>query len=99
QAGKSVRVITKGMNALHWAAGTIDLLGYLPDDTPVQQPLAALHQLDASHPLRQVEIAHARQTLRDLQTWLAEEQLPYVGTEIGIEDDANLWLPSAVGAK
>lgn len=95
QAGKSVRVITKGMNALHWAAGTIDLLGYLPDDSPVQQPLAALNQLDALHPLRQVDPADARQTLRDLQTWLADEGLPYLGAE----DEANLWLPSAVGAK
>jgi len=30
EAGLRVRVVTKGLSALHWAAGTIDLLGYLP---------------------------------------------------------------------
>jgi glycerol-3-phosphate dehydrogenase subunit B len=54
QAGLSVRVVTKGLNALHWSAATIDLLGYLPDNTRVDAPFAALDQLPASHPLRQV---------------------------------------------
>ena len=99
QAGLSVRVITKGMSALHWAAGSIDLLGYLPHDThkdtPVDMPLSALEQLPASHPLRQVETNALRQTLADLQSWLDAAELPYAGGE----DDANLWLPSAVGAR
>lgn len=95
QAGLSVRVVTKGMNALHWAAGTIDLFGYLPDNTPVDAPLAALAALPDAHPLRHVSLPSLRQTLDDLQQWLAEEGLPYVGNKEG----ANLWLPSAVGAK
>ena len=95
QAGLSVRVVTKGMNALHWAAGTIDLLGYLPDGTPVEAPLAAREGLPEAHPLRQVTRPSLRQTLDNLQQWLAEEGLPYVGNE----DESNLWLPSAVGAK
>lgn len=94
QAGLSVRVVTKGLSALHWAAGSIDLLGYLPDNTPVDAPYAALDQLPAPHPLRQIEIAALRQTLVDLQAWLTAENLTYTG-----ETDANLWLPSAIGAK
>lgn len=95
QAGLSVRVITKGLSALHWAAGSIDLLGYLPDDIPVDAPFASLDQLPAPHPLRQVEATTLRQTFADLQGWLAAQGLVYVG---GIEG-RNLWLPSAVGAK
>src|SRR5687768_106899 len=57
QAGLSVRVITKGMSALHWSPGSIDLLGYLPDNTQVDSPIASLEQLNASHPLRHVDAA------------------------------------------
>ena len=95
QAGRSVRVITKGMSALHWAAGSIDLLGYLPDDTAIDAPLASLAQLPAAHPLRHVETTVLRQTLSDLQAWLAAVGLPYTGDT----GDTNLWLPSAVGAR
>jgi glycerol-3-phosphate dehydrogenase subunit B len=94
-AGRTVRVISKGLNALHWAAGTIDLLGYLPDQSAVDAPWAALDQLPAPHPLRQVDPATLRQVLAEFQGWLAVEELAYVGAE----QEANLWLPSAVGAK
>ena len=40
-AGQRVRVIATGMGSLHWTPGTLDLLGYLPDGTPVDTPLAA----------------------------------------------------------
>lgn len=95
EAGLQVRVVTKGMNALHWSAGTLDLLGYLPDNSAVETPLAALEQLDTSHPLRRVEASTIRQTLADLQSWLADEGLVYTNNA----DEKNLWLPSAVGAK
>src|SRR5687767_9153905 len=95
KAGLSVRVITKGMSALHWSAGSIDLLGYLPDNTPVDAPFTALNQLGEDHPLRRVGAETMRQALGDLQSWLAAQGLAYAGSESG----ANLWLPSAVGAK
>ncbi|MCC6454444.1 MAG: anaerobic glycerol-3-phosphate dehydrogenase subunit B [Caldilineaceae bacterium] len=95
QAGLSVRVITKGLNALHWSAATIDLLGYLPDNSPIDAPFAALNHLPAPHPLRQVGDVTLRQALAELQGWLADEGLVYSGAA----DEANLWLPSAVGAK
>lgn len=95
EAGLQVRVVTKGMNALHWSAGTLDLLGYLPDNSAVETPLAALEQLDTSHPLRRVEASTIRQALADLQSWLADEGLVYTNNA----DEKNLWLPSAVGAK
>jgi glycerol-3-phosphate dehydrogenase subunit B len=95
QAGLSVRVVAKGMSALHWAAGTVDLLGYLPDGTPVDAPLTALDALPAHHPLRRVGADALRQTLSDLQTWLAAEGLDYRQAE----REANLWLPTALGSK
>lgn len=95
QAGLRVKVITKGLSALHWGAGSIDLLGYLPDNTPVNEPIAAIAQLPANHPLRQVKSDFIRTTLSDLQKWLQEAGLPYQSGD----HESNLWLPSAVGAK
>lgn len=95
ETGLSVRVVAKGLNALHWAAGTIDLLGYLPDGSAVDAPLAALDQLPAAHPLRRVGSDDLRQVLASLQTWLEREDLAYAGAG----QEANLWLPSSIGAK
>ena len=44
KAGLKVHVITKGLGALHWSAGTIDLFGYSADEhnLPVRRPLEAI---------------------------------------------------------
>jgi glycerol-3-phosphate dehydrogenase subunit B len=103
EAGLRVRVVGKGLNALHWAAGTIDLLGYLPagdasgdlpGDLPVAAPLDALDQLPAAHPLRRLDAAAIHAAQQRIQSWLTEAGLPYVGGENG----ANLRLPSPAGA-
>ena len=50
KAGLKVQVIAKGLGALHWSAGTIDLFGYTPaeHDHPVRRPFEAIDQLAAS---------------------------------------------------
>ncbi len=96
EAGLSVRVIAKGMGALDWSAGTIDVLGYLPPaDTPVEQPLARLAGLEPPHPYALTGADEVRASLAWLQARLAEDGLPYVAAP----DEANLWLPSPAGAK
>ena len=37
QAGLKVKVIAKGLGALHWSAGTVDVLGYYPDERTLVQ--------------------------------------------------------------
>ncbi len=49
EAGLSVRVIAKGMGALHWSAGTVDVLGYLPQ-TDAQNAPGADVGTRAAHP-------------------------------------------------
>ncbi len=95
-AGLSVRVVAKGMGATHWAAGTVDVLGYLPmDDTPVHHPLEAVDRLPEDHPYRRVggSPAVARGLARFQEITQALE-LPYVARE----DGQNWWLPSPAGA-
>ncbi len=53
QAGKSVRVVAKGLGSMHWSAATVDLLGYLPGayEAAVVDPLAAIEKLPPAPPL------------------------------------------------
>lgn len=96
EAGLRVRVVAKGLNALHWSPGTLDLLGYLPeqDDPRVDQPFTGLGHLPADHPLRRIAPDTIRAAYQRVQGWLAAASLPYVGGDA----DANLWLPSPAGA-
>ena len=93
-AGRSVRVIAKGLGAPMWSAGTLDLLGYLPDHTPVRSPGAGIPQLPANHPLRQVGAVTAMRAVRDLVGMLTAAGLEY-STHA---QDENLVLPSAAGS-
>ena len=97
EAGLSVRVVAKGQSSTHWAAGTLDVLGYLPgEEQGVTQPPAALERLPAEHPYRRLGAAQVDSALRAFAAHLAAARLPYVGAAQAGE---NLWLPSAVGAR
>ncbi len=52
KAGLSVALAAKGLGSLHWAAGTIDVLGYLPGETggAVKRPLETLPTLLQHNP-------------------------------------------------
>ncbi len=99
QAGGKVHVIAKGLGALHWSAGGIDVLGYYPDEkTPVQRPfdaLTGLAQAEPMHPYALVGPQAVKDVLADFAALLAEIGLPYAGA---LTDGENLWLPSPVGA-
>ncbi len=44
QAGLSVRVVAKGMGALHWSAGTVDVLGYALAGDAIERPLSEVER-------------------------------------------------------
>ena len=92
KAGLQAKVIAKGLGAMHWSAGTVDVLGYLPgDNKPVQRPLTALDALPDGHPYRLADTAAA---LAEFQA-LTEE----VGLRYGrAANDENWLLPSPIGA-
>ena len=92
KAGLQVKVIAKGLGALHWSAGTVDVLGYLPgDEKPVRQPLAVLNALPAGHPYRLTDVAAA---LSVFQTLTDELGMGYGRAN----NDENWLLPSPIGA-
>ncbi len=95
QAGLMVRVIAKGLGAMHWGAGTIDVLGYTPGtDRPVQAALDGIEALPDRHPYRLIGREPIKIALTSFAGWLNKAGLPYAGAHT---DGANLWLPSPIG--
>lgn len=96
EAGLSVRVVSKGLNALHWSAGTFDLLGYTPPrSAPVRQPWDAMLRLPIVHPYQVAGVERVRAAVDRFIGWTEQEGLPYSG---GTVADENFMLPSPVGA-
>jgi len=97
KGGLKVKVIAKGLGALHWSAGTIDVLGYYPDESaPVERPLQTIHELTKAQPQHPYALLNGMELKDALQTFssLAKDiGLPYLGNA-----EANLPLPSPIGA-
>lgn len=99
QAGLSARVIAKGMGALHWSAGTIDLFGYAMSGEPIERPLTEVDRAAPPHPYAML----GSDRVRDALTWFSAEASAggsdYNGASLSDTlTDANLWLPSPAGA-
>jgi len=98
KSGLTTKVIAKGLGgALHWSAGTVDVLGYLQKEL-VQNPKAAISSLSESkpeHPYAQFTAENVFAYLDEFVALTAEIGLPYTGAKKGGE---NMLLPSPVGA-
>ncbi len=81
QAGLKVKVIAKGWGALHWNAGTVDVLGYYPDGrAPVERPLQTVQELVKTNPLHPYALLNGTGLVDTLASFLAlthEIGLPY----------------------
>ena len=87
RAGLRVRVIAQGAGATHWHAGTIDLLGYLPDgESTVTNWTQALPELPPAHPYRLLGTEAIAKALDEFQRLTAAAELPYVraGTDMNL---------------
>lgn len=100
KAGLSVRVVAKGLGSIHWNAGTIDVLGYLPEayEGPVKRPLEAIQSFPETRPEHPYSLMGEEKISQALATFVAlskEIGLPYGGAE---NPGDNLLLPSPAGA-
>ncbi|NOX61762.1 MAG: glycerol-3-phosphate dehydrogenase subunit GlpB [Chloroflexi bacterium] len=91
-----VRVVSKGLGALHWSAGTIDALGCVPGESEmVRRPRERLPDLPADHPYRLLGEDAVFSALSEFATLAENMGLPYVGAAA---EGENLRLPSPAGA-
>lgn len=94
--GQQVRVIAKGMGAIHWYAGTIDLLGYTANQhAAVTSPFEQIAELPAQHPYPQLGAEKVRSAINTFVETLSAAGLSYATRASGT---TNLKLPSPVGA-
>lgn len=99
-AGMRVQVIAKGLGAMFWSAGTIDVLGYIPGDggQPVDRPsdaLPALFAVRPQHPYALLAAGELFSALEEFADLTARAGLPYAGAA---KPGTNLLLPSPAGA-
>ena len=79
RAGLHVRVIAHGAGATHWHAGTVDLIGYLPnEEEAVTDWTKALPELPPAHPYRILGIEAVAKAMNEFQHLTAAAGLPYV---------------------
>ncbi|MCY4082595.1 MAG: anaerobic glycerol-3-phosphate dehydrogenase subunit B [Caldilineaceae bacterium] len=87
RAGLHVRVIAHGAGATHWHAGTVDLIGYLPNkEEAVTDWTQALPELPPAHPYRILGNEAVAIAMNEFQRLTAAAGLPYVraGTAIDL---------------
>lgn len=105
KAGLRVRVIAKGLGALHWHAGTLDVLGYLPgSQNVVTHPFAAFDALPAGHPYRVLGPNAVHAAISEIVGTLDAAGLAFrgAGSDVEpphtVEQQPNVLLPTAIGA-
>lgn len=100
KSGLQVRVVAKGLGSLHWNAGTIDLLGYLPEEyeTVVKRPFHTIQSFPQTRPHHPYALIGTEKITESLAAFVAlskEIGLLYSGAE---KQGHNLLLPSPAGA-
>jgi glycerol-3-phosphate dehydrogenase subunit B len=99
QAGNRVKVIAKGLGALHWSAGTIDVLGYTAGGEEVEHPIDEAGRLLSPHPYSLV----GSERVRDALAWFRDEAgnsgVAYAASAANGNENTNTWLPSPAGAR
>ena len=100
KAGLSVRVVAKGLGSIHWSAGTIDVLGYLPEsyEGSIKRPFEAMQSFPQTHPGHPYSFMGEETVSQALATFVAlskEIGVPYGGAT---NPGDNLLLPSPAGA-
>jgi glycerol-3-phosphate dehydrogenase len=94
---RSTHLITKGLGAIYWNSGCIDVLGYYPIDNqkPVTSPHEALSQLiqdEPTHPYSLAGLDNIIASLQAFQELCAQSNYPLFG-DIG----RNWMFPTALG--
>lgn len=94
KAGKNCAIVSSGQSAMHFSSGTFDLLGRLPDGTPVEEPLKAMTQLGETHPYSLVGAEDVEKYAREASGFLAS-----CGVNTKGSCDKNTWRVSPTGER
>ncbi len=82
EAGLRCAIISQGQSAIHFSSGSFDLLGRMPDGTPVTDPLAgiaALETAEPGHPYAVIGAEACERYARQVPRLLREAGIPVTG--------------------
>ena len=94
KAGKKCAIVSAGQSAMHFSSGTFDLLGRLPDGTPVEAPLAAAASLPAAHPYTILGTEKVKKYAEEAVSFLQE-----CGIRISGSAERNSWRVTPTGER
>lgn len=94
KAGKKCAIVSAGQSAMHFSSGTFDLLGRLPDGTPVESPLEAVASLPEGHPYSVLGVEKVTRYADE-----AKEFLNSCGVKVTGEASRNSWRITPTGER
>lgn len=94
KAGKKCAIVSAGQSAMHFSSGTFDLLGRLPDGTPVESPLEAVASLPEEHPYSVLGVEKVTHYANE-----ANEFLNSCGVKVTGEASRNSWRITPTGER
>lgn len=94
KAGKKCAIVSAGQSAMHFSSGTFDLLGRLPDGTPVESPLEAVASLPEEHPYSVLGVEKVTHYADE-----AKEFLNSCGVKVTGEASRNSWRITPTGER
>ncbi|MBQ8421007.1 MAG: glycerol-3-phosphate dehydrogenase subunit GlpB [Bacteroidales bacterium] len=94
KAGRKCAIVSAGQSAMHFSSGTFDLLGRLPDGTPVDDPIEAISKLDGGHP-------YSILGADSVEKYAAEAEDFFAGCGIKVSGNAhkNTWRVTPTGER
>lgn len=95
QDGLSCAIISSGMNALHFSSGSIDLLGYFPDNHLIHSPFEVLPEFISRYPDHPYSKC-GPELIKEALTFI-QKSLAAVGLSLNSNRDQNHFHITALG--
>ena len=85
EAGQRCAIVSQGQSAIHFSSGSFDLLGRMPDGTPVTDPVAGMAALAECEPTHPYSVIGVERCAR----YAAEAAELLCGAGIGVAGDSR----------
>lgn len=90
--GVSCAIVSAGQNAMHFSSGALQLLSYRKDGSVIEDPLAAMEELDEGHPYSKIGPENMRRHVAGIK-----EKFRSWGIDLQGRPDRNGWQLTHLG--
>ena len=95
EAGQRCAIVSQGQSAIHFSSGSFDLLGHLPDGTPVTDPEAAIAELAKiapAHPYSKIGAARCARYAQEAPALLRAAGIRVAGDSRSTTSGLHPWV-------